>query len=113
MIGLLLIYFIGRYFYHLAEDHQKSRWGFAILGVASYYVGTFVGGIIVAIIMELITPYSSDNIGDIGLSFMALPFGLLACWGLYSLLKRNWENKQRREEDIIQQIGEEESEQRP
>lgn len=27
------------------------------------------------------------------LDFMGVPFGALACWGLYQLLKRKWEQK--------------------
>jgi hypothetical protein len=44
MLGLVFIYFIGRYYYKLAENHNRSKWGFAVLGVATYYGGTFAAG---------------------------------------------------------------------
>lgn len=88
MIGLVLIYFVGKAFYELAHDHDRSRWGFAILGVISYYGGQFVGQIILAVIFAF---YGSlDGISDILLSIMALPFGVLICWGFYQILKRSW-----------------------
>ena len=33
MLGLVLLYWIGKYFYKLAEEYDKSKWGFAILGL--------------------------------------------------------------------------------
>ncbi len=44
MLGLFLLYFIGKIFYQLAEAHNKNKWVFAILGVIAYYAGTFLGG---------------------------------------------------------------------
>jgi hypothetical protein len=35
MLGLILIYFVGKAFYDLAGLHGKSQWGFAILGIVS------------------------------------------------------------------------------
>src|SRR5690349_14127334 len=90
MIGLLLLYFIGKAFYELAHEHDRSRWGFAILGVVSYYAGTFIGGIILALIYELGFSSSIEDINDILLGVLALPFGLLMCWGFYHILKRSW-----------------------
>lgn len=105
MIGILLIYFIGRYYYYLAEDHQKSRWGFAILGVITYYVGSFIAGFVIGVLVELFGSYSVDEISDFVWNLIALPFGLLACYGLFQLLKRNWEKKQNQEGGIIDEIG--------
>lgn len=90
MLGLLLIYFIGKYFADLAEQHEQHKWLYAILGVLSYYAGTFLAGILIAIGLELLSEASIDEMSDIALSFMALPFGLLACWGFYQFLKRKW-----------------------
>lgn len=109
MLGLALIYFIGKYFYELADDYEKSRWGFAILGVVSYYAGTFIGGIIVAIFYEIFGSTSIQTENDIILSFMVLPFGLLACWGLYTLLKRRWSKNHDESFDMIDEIGREQS----
>jgi len=93
MIGLLFIYFIGKAFYDLAELHGKSRWGFAILGVASYYVGTFVGGILIFFVYEWGMSKSLEGVGDVALGFMALPAGVLSCWGTYRLLRSQWSNR--------------------
>jgi len=90
MLGLLLIYFIGKYFYTLADDHGKNKWVFALLGIATYYVGTFVGGLIVGIGIEFWGETSIDEMSSLALGLIALPFGLAACSGLYFILKMNW-----------------------
>lgn len=94
MLGLLLIYFIGKAFYELAHDYKKSRWGFAILGIISYYTGTFLGGIILGIIGALANSNFPQDLPNIVLSLLAIPFGLLTCWVFYKILVGQWNKKE-------------------
>lgn len=92
MIGLFLIYWIGKSFYELAHEHDKSRWGFAVLGVLGYYAGIIFAEVIFVLLSE------KGILGDINhyiLGFLSLPFGLLTCWLLYRLLKNQWSNQSR------------------
>ncbi|MDC8006326.1 hypothetical protein POV27_19890 [Aureisphaera galaxeae] len=109
MLGIILIYFIGKYFYNLAEDHNKSKWGFAIAGVLSYYAGTFIFGVLFAFYIEIWSNSSIYDYSDIGLGLMAVPFGLLTCAGFYFLLKRMWKKDKKVDEDLIDDIGKSES----
>jgi hypothetical protein len=90
MLGLLLIYFIGKYFYTLADTHGKNKWVFAILGIATYYLGTFVGGLVIGIGLELWGEGTVDDMSSLMLGLIALPFGLAACTGMYFILKMSW-----------------------
>jgi hypothetical protein len=92
MIGLILIYFVGKAYYDLAGQYAKSQWGYAILGVGSYYGGQFLAGILAGIIIELWWPGELDSMSDITLGLMALPFGVLCCWGLYKYFQKSWAN---------------------
>ena len=107
MLGFILIFFIGKYFYQLAEEYQQNKWLYAIIGVVSYYVGTFIAGILIGILYVLIANDLSglENTPDIVLSLMALPFGLLSCWGLYTILKKQWKKNIVKPENEIAQIG--------
>ncbi|MCB0689693.1 MAG: hypothetical protein KDC53_24305 [Saprospiraceae bacterium] len=89
MLGLLLVYFIGKKFYELAIEQQKSRWGYAIAGVISYYLGTFIAGILLAIFMELVLERNIEEMDDFAISLLALPFGLAASWAFYLILQKN------------------------
>lgn len=91
MFGILLIYFIGKRFYQLADLYKKNGWGYAILGVISYYAGTFLGGLILAILWNSFSSNSMEEFPNIGLSLLVVPMGLLACWGFYKILETQWE----------------------
>ena len=90
MIGLILIIFLAKPFYQLAEEHKKNKWIFAILGVATYYVGAFIGGLILGLILELFSITFFEEFSDLQLGLIALPFGLLSCFGLYKVLEKKW-----------------------
>lgn len=103
MLGLLLLYFIGKYFYKLAETYNEKKWLFAILGVLSYYLGTAIGGVIIGVLdVYLELGVSWDGFGT---NFIFLPFGLAFAYLFYYLLKRNWSKKQSEELLSIEDIG--------
>ena len=89
MLGLILIYFVGKAFYDLAGLHGKSQWGFAILGIVSYYAGTFIGGIAIGVLAEIYA-FSIDDTPTLVIGFLTLPAGVLTCWGTYKILERQW-----------------------
>ena len=90
MLGLVLIYFIGKEFYNLAEQFGKSQWLFAVLGVLSYYLGTFIGGIVLYLGLDVFGGKPIEEINDLFINLLAFPFGAFACWLFYYLLKKNW-----------------------
>lgn len=92
MIGLVLLYFVGKAFYDLAGLNNKGQWLYAILGVGSYYAGLIIGSILIAVGYELFIG-SVDEVNDTLLSILALPIGVLACWGFYRILKNSWEKQ--------------------
>ncbi len=91
IIGIVLIVLVGRAFYQLAHEYDKSRWGYAIAGVASYYIGLFTSAFIVGIVIELISPGTITESNENMFGLLAIPFGALVCWGFYTWLKRSWE----------------------
>ncbi|MBL7834029.1 MAG: hypothetical protein JNK18_08745 [Cyclobacteriaceae bacterium] len=90
MLGLLLIYFVGRKFYELAFEFDKSRWGYAIAGVVSYYAGTILSALIIATIIEINSPGYITESNEWAVSLLGIPFGVLVCWGLFKTLEKNW-----------------------
>jgi hypothetical protein len=88
MIGLFLIFFIGKAFYELADVHKKNKWGFAILGVVSYYAGEFLLGIVMGIIM--VSESSEIDLSSIGVRLGGVAIGILTCTITYQILKRQW-----------------------
>ena len=91
MIGIVFIYFVGKKFYTLAEEKHKKKWLYAILGVLSYYFGLAIGGVLVGISIEFFYPNTIDTYNELALSALCIPFGLLACFGLYWIFKNAWQ----------------------
>jgi hypothetical protein len=90
MLGLLLIYFVGKKFYELAFEYEKNKWGFAIAGVLSYYGGIVISMFILGFVIEINSPGYITESNETLFGLLGIPFGVLACWGFYKLLENNW-----------------------
>lgn len=107
MLGLVLLYFIGKKFYELAEEYNKHKWGIAILGVATYYTSAFIFGMLLGVFLMLIESNFLETANDLLLGLIAAPFGILGCYVLYKGLEKNWKkNKPMNNGSLIDQIGE-------
>lgn len=105
MLGFVLIYFIGKYYYNLAGYNDKNKWGYAILGIAAYYAGALLFGVMAGIVIELSTNTSVDDMNSFVLGLIGLPFGVGTTALLYHLLKKNWEKNRQIDLEMIEQIG--------
>ena len=90
MLGLLLIYFIGKYFYELAQDFYKHRWLYAILGIVVYYASGAVFGVILGV-FDLLLELNINWDETFGINLLSIPIGLLGCYGFYIILKKRWQ----------------------
>ena len=106
MLGLILIYWLGKKFYKLAEEYNKSQWGYAILGIVTYYAISIVFATVILFIMESF----SNTLNDYVLGLVAMPFGLLACYLLYKYFEKTWDYKNPKNDILIDQIGKSEKE---
>jgi len=89
MLGLILIYWIGKQFYKLAEQYGKSEWGYAILGVIVYYAGQIALGLLAVITMGL-DETGLEGSASIGLNIFGVLVGGVVCWGFYAFLSNRW-----------------------
>lgn len=105
MLGLVLLYWIGKYFYKLSEEYDKSKWGYTILGIVVYYAGTVLFGGIVMGLGEIFSPGFIDTFNETILGIMMIPFGLLSCYLLYKYLEKTWKKNDPTKNNMIDQIG--------
>lgn len=90
MLGIIFIYFIGKFYYKLAEEYNRSKWGFTILGVVSYYVGSFTAGIIAGVLGAFLDWSWMDTMDERILGLIFVPFGIALTYILYQVLKKRW-----------------------
>lgn len=102
MLGLLLIFYVGKAFFNLAKKHDRNQWVFAILGIVVYYGITFIFGIGVALFSELSGSGSMLGMPSLALQFIAIPVGLLGVWLFHYILRKNWEgNPKNQNPDLL------------
>ncbi len=92
MLGLLLLYFIGKKYADLSGLHQKSKWPYVIAGIAAYYATTLCFGFILGVLHEMGT-INLDGVHDFVINIIALPFGLLGTYLLYNFLEKKWDRR--------------------
>lgn len=111
ILGILVIILIAQKFFILAGEYKRNKWVFAIIGVATYYAGTFIAAFIYGAVYFIMYPDASDESVDNLISRLILiGFGLLSCVLLYNILKRNWKKtKETTKKDHIQEIGKSDS----
>jgi hypothetical protein len=105
MLGLLLVYFIGKYYYQLAFHHNRNAWGYAILGVIVYYGTTFLSGFLFAFTYLEMGNESIDSGTELLLSILSIPVGILGAYILYKALEKSWKssNSDSLNSDILDQ----------
>jgi len=103
MIGILLIYWVGKYFYLLAEEYKQNKWVFAIIGIVVFYGSQFVFGLLLGVLNEIFE-FGIDFDG-VFINLIGIPIGLLANYILYQLLEKHWKKNQIRPQDSIDDIG--------
>ena len=100
MLAIIIVCFIGLQYYRLAEEFHKEKWGFAILGVLSYYGGIYLLGFIIAVTMDILSSGFIDavykvlfNIYEMSFTVYMFPLGALTSYLLYRWLERKWEKE--------------------
>lgn len=92
MLGLVLLYFIGKHFYNLAFEYEKHQWTYAILGIVAYYAGTAVAGFVLLFIAD--DPMRIVEESQVLLGIFAIPFGIFGCYLFHLYLVRKWMTEQ-------------------
>ena len=90
MLGFILLYFLARPFFTLAEKHERSKWGYAILSVVVFYAGTSAFGLLFGFGLEMNSPGALDEMNENVIGLICMPAGLAALYFLYEYLKRTW-----------------------
>lgn len=104
MLGILLIYFIGKRFYDLAEACNQNKWLYAVLSIVVYYAFTAIFGLLLGI-LDALFEWGINWDNNLFINLLAIPMGLLAVWGLYVILKNQWEKNKVLVKDNIDEIG--------
>ena len=100
MIGLILLYFVGTWFYRLAEEFGKSKAGYLVLGITCYYgSASMVSNFMRLAMPEFVT--ISDLTLKLILNVSTFPVAVIVCWGLASALRSVWSKADSLDDKIL------------
>lgn len=101
MIGLILVFFAGKFYYDLAKEYGKSKWGYAFIGVASFYIGQVIGSFLIYVSMDFFGA-NLFQYNRLTVSLLVLPLGILTCFLVYKILsKRAFHERTISSDDVL------------
>ena len=108
MLGILVIYWVGKQYYELAFRYNKSKWFWTILAIIIYFSSQFLFGLILAFLFPAMF-VDLDTGKSFFINVMGVLFGLLAWYIVLKILESAWEKQSysiiANGETIIDQIG--------
>lgn len=93
MLGILILFFIGRIFYRLAERYGRNVWGYGALGIVLFYLSMTLSGALSAIAYDLFGFGSIDEMSDNMIFILSFPLGLLIYYGFYKFTEKKFKDK--------------------
>mgnify|MGYP000569042414 CR=1 FL=1 len=101
-LGYIFLFYVGFYFYRLAEIHKKNKWLFGFLGIVIFIIGYF------SYILFCRFSYSEElnlaNLSTIGIK--AFLVGLISSVLIFKILSLIWNRKEKINQKDIDKIGE-------
>jgi hypothetical protein len=92
MLGLVLIYWVGRKFYDLADYHKRSQWGYTFVGLGIYFGTQLIFGMV----LELLNPGLIDGLdksSGLGLDLLGMAIGGLVWYLALQYFTKKWEQQ--------------------
>jgi hypothetical protein len=104
-LGYIFVFYVGFYFYRLAENHEKNKWLFGVIGILIFFTGYF-SYILFYRFFEL---KSIEEIDYSSISFKSFLIGSIAAIIMFQTLNLVWNRKKKISSQDINEIGKNES----
>ncbi|WP_439128471.1 hypothetical protein [Polaribacter sp.] len=101
ILSYIFLFYVGFYFYRLAENHQKNKWLFAIIGIITYLLSLFIYPLYLRL-------FYKEEILDINLVLVSLKsflIALISLFILFQVLSFMWNKKEKVNNQEINTIG--------
>lgn len=100
-LSYIFLFYVGFYFYRLAENHEKNKWLFALIGIATYFLSLIIYPLYLRF-------FIGDEIEDFDITSISLKsflIGLIIVFLLFQLLSIIWSRKKKVNKKEIDKIG--------
>jgi hypothetical protein len=100
-LGYIFIFYIGFYFYRLAENHKRNKWLFGFVGITTYLTSL----VMYPLLIRLLYSAEKHNFDLAVISLKSFLIGCLSVFFLFQLLNFIWSRKQHTNKEDIDKIG--------
>lgn len=101
LIGYIILFYVGFYFFRLAENHNKNKWLFAFLGLVIFFFGYFVYALYYRFfVLEELDDFTYSEIG-----FKSFFVGLFFAILLFQILNQFWSSRKNKNKSEVDKIG--------
>ncbi|PQJ77717.1 hypothetical protein [Polaribacter porphyrae] len=101
IIGYIILFYVGFYFYRLAENYKKNKWLLALVGLLTFFLGYFVYLIYYRFfVFEELDDFTYPEIG-----FKSFLVGIITTFILFQILNIVWGRKLKKSESEVDKIG--------
>lgn len=100
-LGYIFLFYVGFYFFRLAENHQKNKWLFGILGIIVYLIAT----IIYPIFLRFFKSDEIENFDLASISLKSFLIGFTIVFIFFQILSFIWGRKKKINKKEIDKIG--------
>jgi len=101
-LGCTFLFYVGFYFYRLAENHKRNKWLFGFLGIALFVVAYLFYMLFCRFFNSY--KYNVENLMSIGIK--AFVTGFICIVVVFQILGFVWSRKKKVKENLIDKIGE-------
>lgn len=98
----IFLFYVGFYFYRLAENHKKNKWVFAILGLITFFFGNFL----YVLYFRLFNGEDVDELTFPKVGEKSFLLGFIFAFILFQILSTVWNSKKRKRNNEVDKIGE-------
>lgn len=92
MLDIIIIMSAGGVYFNLANEfNKKNPFLYGVLGAVIIYGFLLVFAFILGIVVEILSPGTITTMSPLLLTIICVPFGILAAWVGYRMLKKRFE----------------------
>ena len=101
VLGYIFIFYVGFYFYRLAENHNKNKWLFGFIGIINFIFWYFCYLIFCRFFNTI--EFNKENISSIGLKGFIV--GVVFSTVIFQIVSFIWTRNEKKYTNDVDKIG--------
>lgn len=100
-LSYIFLFYVGFYFYRLAEIHKRNKWLFGLLGIVVYFAST----VLYLLYLRFFLEENLEELDMIKVTFKSFLIGLTSVVIVFQILSFIWSRKDKKYKSKVEEIG--------